>query len=70
MNAFFSFNLAMVYIPECKQQQRAMKYNTRSVRVRLFNRLTQKPLFENFTASIVDLMVANIRLLTPLTRRQ
>ena len=26
--------------------------------------------FENFTASIVDLMVANIRLLAPLTRRQ
>ena len=26
--------------------------------------------FENFTASIVDLMVANVRLLAPLTRRQ
>ena len=26
--------------------------------------------FENFTASIVDLMVANIRLLAPLTCRQ
>jgi hypothetical protein len=26
--------------------------------------------FENFTASIVDLMIANIRLLAPLTRRQ
>jgi hypothetical protein len=26
--------------------------------------------FENFTASIVNLMVANIRLLAPLTRRQ
>jgi hypothetical protein len=26
--------------------------------------------FENFTASIGDLMVANIRLLAPLTRRQ
>ena len=26
--------------------------------------------FENFTASIVDLMVANIRLLAPLSRRQ
>ena len=26
--------------------------------------------FENFTASIVDFMVANIRLLVPLTRRQ
>jgi hypothetical protein len=25
--------------------------------------------FENFTASIVDLMVANIRLLAPLSRR-
>jgi hypothetical protein len=26
--------------------------------------------FEHFTASIVDFMVANIRLLAPLTRRQ
>jgi hypothetical protein len=26
--------------------------------------------FENFTASIVDIMVANIRLLAPLSRRQ
>jgi hypothetical protein len=25
MNAFFSFDLFMVYIPECKQQLRAMK---------------------------------------------
>jgi len=25
--------------------------------------------FENFTASIVDFMVANIRLIAPLTRR-
>ena len=26
--------------------------------------------FENFTASIIDLMIANIRLLAPLSRRQ
>jgi hypothetical protein len=25
MNAFFSFDLFMVYIPECKQQLRTMK---------------------------------------------
>jgi hypothetical protein len=25
MNAFFSFDLLMVYIPECKQQLRTMK---------------------------------------------
>jgi len=25
MNAFFSFDLIMVYIPECKQQLRIMK---------------------------------------------
>jgi len=28
MNAFFSFDLGMVYIPECKQQLRTMKYYT------------------------------------------
>jgi len=25
MNAFFSFDLFVVYIPECEQQQRTMK---------------------------------------------
>ena len=29
MNAFFSFDLCMVYIPECKQQLRTMKYTRR-----------------------------------------
>ena len=28
MNAFFSFDLFMVYIPECKQQLRTVTYNT------------------------------------------
>jgi hypothetical protein len=28
MNAFFSFDLFLVYIPECKQQLRTMKYYT------------------------------------------
>jgi hypothetical protein len=28
MNASFSFDLFMVYIPECKQQLRTMKYYT------------------------------------------
>jgi len=28
MNAFFSFHIFMVYLPECKQQLRTMKWYT------------------------------------------
>jgi len=31
MNAFFSFDLFMVYIPECKQQLRTMNMQIRDI---------------------------------------
>jgi len=35
MNAFFSFDLFMVYIPEYKQQLRTMKKNTHRYKILL-----------------------------------